>query len=134
MPIAKILIVDDDPVHLDVMMDVADRAGYEVSGATSQEEAKEKASDGFDLIAVDIMLRPKATDRVNRETLGGLKVISYLRGHPTLKMIPIVAISTRGDPRVVQQHLEPFGVKEYVELGGQHDMEALLATFRRALQ
>lgn len=57
---AKLLIVDDDPVTLDLLTEVLTREGYDVQTALSGEEAITKAGDSlFDIVITDIRMGNK---------------------------------------------------------------------------
>ena len=55
-PRPRVLVVDDNADFLDNLRELLDDAGYQVSGATSCQEARERAPGGFDVALVDLRL------------------------------------------------------------------------------
>lgn len=86
MSIYKILVVDDDPLILDLVRYNLESAGYEVIVATDGVEGLQKAQQEMpDLITLDIML----------PELNGYEVISRLRQNEKTSEIPILILSVR---------------------------------------
>lgn len=119
----KILVVDDQDVQRGPIMSMLRDAGYQVEAASSQEEALQKATEGFDLFVVDILLRRTAADLEDSDSIGGVKVIKQLRDNPETKPKPIVALTKRGDKGWVLEMLQPYGVQGYIEIKGTPEHE-----------
>ena len=80
----KILIVEDDPKNMKVMLMVLSPHGYTLLEATDGEEALEIAvKDKPDLILMDMQL-PK---------MSGLEVTKKLREMPAFNHTPIIAVT-----------------------------------------
>lgn len=80
----RILIVEDDPVNMKVMMMALRKFGYDFLQAADGEEALEVAlKEKPDVILMDIQL-PK---------MNGLEVTRILRGNSTLANVPIIAVT-----------------------------------------
>ncbi|MCJ7786162.1 MAG: response regulator, partial [Desulfobacterales bacterium] len=57
---AHLLVVDDDPVTIDLLKEVLSKEGYEVSTALSGEEAIAQGTDHpFDIIITDVRMGEK---------------------------------------------------------------------------
>ena len=80
----RVLVVDDTPMNVDLLVDVLTAKGYEVSAATSGREALasiEKARP--DLVLLDVMM-PGMT---------GYEVCEKLRADPKMAMLPVVMVT-----------------------------------------
>jgi CheY-like chemotaxis protein len=87
----NILVIEDNPVNMELTVDLLESYGYEVTpaedGFIALDKVKEKE---FDLILLDIRL-PK---------MDGLEVLSRLKEDEATKDIPVIALtahSMRGD-------------------------------------
>ena len=86
---AKILVVDDTPANVKLLVDVLTVKGYAVSAAVNGEEAlAQVARDTPDLILLDIMM----------PGLSGYEVCKRLRADPATALLPIV-LCTSLDPQ-----------------------------------
>ncbi len=86
---AKVLIADDEPEILDVMVRKVALEGYEVFDAKDGQEAWEKIQkENPDVIVLDITMPHK----------GGLEVLRDLRKNPSsLKWQPVILVSAHRD-------------------------------------
>ncbi len=86
-----ILVIEDNPVNMELTVDLLESYGYKVTPAEDGFVALDKVRDNhFDLILLDIQL-PK---------MDGLEVLSHLKDSETTKDIPVIALtahSMRGD-------------------------------------
>ncbi len=81
----KILYIEDDPVALTYMSKLVDKLGYEFIPATTSEEGLRKIVDETpDMVLMDIFL----------PGLDGFETALKIRGHESVKSIPIVAITS----------------------------------------
>jgi Response regulator containing a CheY-like receiver domain and an HD-GYP domain len=87
----NILVIEDNPINMELTVDLLESYGYDVTpaedGFIALDKVKEKE---FDLILLDIQL-PK---------MDGLEVLSRLKEDQTTKDIPVIALtahSMRGD-------------------------------------
>src|SRR5436190_1800556 len=99
---AAVLVVDDEPIVLDVVTRYLERDGHRVVTAVSGDEARAKIEgDAPDLVLLDIML-PGDTD--------GLALCRWIRSTSEL---PVILVTARGDEadRIVGLEL---GADDYV--------------------
>jgi CheY-like chemotaxis protein len=81
---ARILVIEDDTIVLEIIVEILLRYGHKVLSATNGEEGITLINDApLDLIITDI----------NMPKLDGNAVAEYVRNSPTLKDTPILAIS-----------------------------------------
>ncbi len=81
---ATILIVEDNPMNMELVRDVLETSGYTVRGATSAAEALEVLKETVpDLILMDIQL----------PGLDGLQLTRTIKQNPRTKDIIIVALT-----------------------------------------
>jgi two-component system cell cycle response regulator DivK len=79
-----ILVVEDNPMNMELAVDLLESYGYEVTGAEDGIRALELVKEAeFDLILLDMHL-PK---------MDGLEVLSKLKSEPDTADIPIVALT-----------------------------------------
>lgn len=86
----SILVVDDDPMNLQVAEVILKSAGHTVSVAYNGAEAVERCIDRgqrFDLILMDL----------NMPVMSGLEATKRLRAHDALESTPIVFVTGSGD-------------------------------------
>jgi CheY-like chemotaxis protein len=87
----NILVIEDNPVNMELTVDLLESYGYNVTPAEDGFIALDKVKeDKFDLILLDIQL-PK---------MDGLEVLSRLKEDEATKDIPVIALtahSMRGD-------------------------------------
>jgi CheY-like chemotaxis protein len=89
VPVARILVVDDEPAHRFALRRIFERAGHEVTdagdGAAALLAVRECPPD---LVVTDMMM----------PVMGGAELIRRLRSEPATVGIPIVAAT--GDPQL----------------------------------
>ena len=85
----KILVVDDSKVMREMIVACLRSVnGLEFSQAASGLEAIERLSLGaFDLMFLDL----------NMPDIGGFEVVEFVRSQDTLKELPIIVVTTRGE-------------------------------------
>ncbi len=119
---ARILVVDDNPMNVDILQSCLGFHGYEIITATDGEEALASArAQQPDLILLDVMM-PK---------LDGLEVCRRLKADPSLPFMPIILVTARADSKDVVAGLEA-GADEY--LTKPVDQDALVARVRSMLR
>jgi len=88
---AQILVIEDNPVNMELTVDLLEARGYSVVQAEDGFAALEKVKTGqFSLILLDMQL-PK---------MDGLELLSYFKEDDVTKDIPVIALtahSMRGD-------------------------------------
>lgn len=88
-PAAKILVVDDTPANLKLLVDVLTASGYAASAAGNGEDALAQiASETPDLVLLDIMM----------PGMSGYDVCRRLRADPDTALLPVV-LCTSLDPQ-----------------------------------
>ncbi len=119
---ARVLIVDDNPMNVDILQTRLASHGYETTTASDGEEAlaiaKEKQPD---LILLDIMM-PK---------MDGLEVCRELKRDPTLPFMPIILVTAKSESKDIVAGLEAGG-DEY--LTKPVDQAALVARVKSMLR
>lgn len=88
---AKILIVEDDTPNIEILQRLLDRVGHETVVAQNKAAALEAATNGIELILMDIGIPNTDGDEVNRD--GGLEATKSLKSNPETQAIPIIATS-----------------------------------------
>lgn len=85
----RILVVDDSKVMREMIVAcLRGVIGLEFTHAASGLEAIERLSLGvFDLVFLDL----------NMPDIGGFEVVEFVRSQDTLKDLPIIVVTTRGD-------------------------------------
>jgi len=101
---AKILIAEDEPDIRDLVAFTLRFAGHEVTPTSNGEEAFQQASVVMpDLILMDVRM-PKMT---------GYEACRALKADPSLKDIPVVFLSAKGQDTEIQTGLD-LGAEEYL--------------------
>ena len=119
---ARILIVDDNAMNVDILQSCLGFHGYEIITATDGEEALATAREQQpDLILLDVMM-PK---------LDGLEVCRRLKADASFPFMPIILVTARADSKDVVAGLEAGG-DEY--LTKPVDQDALVARVRSMLR
>ncbi|HTN51246.1 MAG TPA: response regulator [Anaeromyxobacter sp.] len=120
MSAAKILVVDDDPVHLDCARELLEREGYEVHVHSTAFGATEQVMQlRPDLVLVD----------VNMPALSGEGLVSVLRRREQTRHVPLYLYSSN-DEEALRWAAVRLGIDGYVCKG---DVEALRKTVAGAL-
>ncbi|MCD4844108.1 MAG: response regulator [Methanosarcinales archaeon] len=117
----NILVVEDNPLNMELVSDLLESYGYQVTGAMDGEEALEIVNGStFDLILLDMQL-PK---------MDGLEVLENLKSNPATANITVVALTAhamKGDevkykeagcsgyiPKPVEVHKLKSSIEQYV--------------------
>ena len=101
---AKILVVDDEPIVPRLLQHHLERAGYEMIGATNGREAIEMAtSQSPQLIVMDVMMAE----------MDGLTALRSLKREEETKAIPVIMI-TANSHYVTQQESEAAGASLFL--------------------
>lgn len=117
-----ILIVDDEPINLDILQTRLSVHDYEILTATDGEQALEVATTQQpDLILLDVMM-PK---------LDGIDVCRHLKADTSLPFMPIILLTAKADSKDVVAGLEA-GADEY--LTKPVDQAALVARVKSMLR
>jgi len=101
---AKILVVDDEPIVHRLLQHHLERAGYEMIGATNGREALELAnSESPQLIVMDVMMAE----------MDGLTALRSLKKEEDTKEIPVIMI-TANCHYFTQQESEAAGASLFL--------------------
>jgi len=118
----RILIVDDEPINLDILQTRLSVHGYDILTATDGEEALTIATaQRPDLLLLDIMM-PK---------MDGIAVCRHLKADASLPFMPIILVTAKADSKDVVAGLEA-GAEEY--LTKPIDQAALVARVKSMLR
>ena len=81
---ARVLVVDDNPMNVELAADSLEQAGYDVDRAFSGEEALRKVREApFDLVLLDVMM----------PGLSGYQVCERLKRDEKTRLLPIVMVT-----------------------------------------
>jgi two-component system, NtrC family, response regulator AtoC len=117
---ARLLIVDDDPVALDLLREVLSKEGYEVVSALSGEEAISRGSENiFDVIITDVRMGEK----------DGMDVLrSFKKTSPETAVIMITAFGS------IDTAIEAIREGAFDYISKPFKLEEIKITVRRALE
>jgi len=102
----KILLVDDDPVLLEIGKESLIAAGFDVSSAGNGKEAVEIIqTNSFDLLVMDIEM----------PQLNGLSLLKWVRAssNSAISSLPVIMLTGRNDERAIQTCYD-FGATSYI--------------------
>src|SRR3989454_12500233 len=106
----RILIVDDQPMNVDILKTRIAVHGYELLTATDGAEALEVAcAQQPDLILLDIMM-PR---------IDGIEVCQRLKADTTLPFMPIIMVTAKADSKDIVAGLQAGGGEYLTQPGGQ---------------
>lgn len=117
----KILIVDDNPDNLELLVARLRSSGYQTIEASDGEQALALVNEEPDLIILDVMM-PK---------LDGLEVCRRLKSDDSTKMIPIIMLTAKSDVPAKIKGLDT-GADDYV--GKPFEPPELMARIRGLLK
>jgi CheY-like chemotaxis protein len=116
-PSRKILVIDDDPVHLSLTQELLEAEGYEVRVHATGFGATEKVLvERPDLVLLD----------VNMPALSGAGLVSVLRGRGLLPATRVLLYSSN-DEEWLRRAADRLGVLGYVAKGDPADLRRKLA-------
>jgi DNA-binding response OmpR family regulator len=99
-----VLVIDDDPVILELLRVNFEIEGFDVICAADGEEGFRRAQeDQPDIVVSDIMM-PKRD---------GLQLLSDLKGDPTTQQLPVILLSAKAQKTEVKQGLD-LGADDYI--------------------
>ncbi len=103
----KILVVDDSPLTRELIASLLEAVGYETISSGDGVEAYERLGrESVDMVVTDLEM-PR---------MDGLELTRRLKGHPTLRSLPVVIITTRGTEQDRRRGMEA-GADGYVAKG-----------------
>ena len=99
-----VLVIDDDPVILELLRVNFEIEGFDVICATDGEEGLQRAHhDRPDVVISDIMMPRR----------DGLQLLTDLKGDPQTEDLPIILLSAKAQKAEVQQGLD-LGADDYI--------------------
>jgi two-component system cell cycle response regulator DivK len=111
----KILVVEDNPMNLELVKDLLETSGFAVVEAKNGNEALEMANrEQPDLILMDIQL----------PEVSGLEVTKWIKEDDNLKQIPVIAVTAfamKGDEEKIREGgceayiAKPISVTKFLE-------------------
>ncbi|SDE70135.1 Response regulator receiver domain-containing protein [Thermus arciformis] len=114
---ARILLVEDEPLVAHMVRRLLERAGHQVDWAPSGQRALERFGEGYDLLICDLVM----------PGISGLEVIRKVRERSP---IPILALSASVSAQSQEEALRA-GAQAF--LGKPFEGQALLAQLQRLL-
>jgi len=103
-PSAKILVVDDTPMNVKLLVDILSARGYAVRAATNGEEALARvAEEAPDLVLLDIMM----------PGMSGYDVCRRLRADEATALLPVVLVTSL-DPQQERVHGIEAGADDFL--------------------
>jgi len=117
---AHLLVVDDDPVTIDLLKEVLSKEGYEVSTALSGEEAITRGMDNlFDIIITDVRMGEK----------DGMEVLRFFKKNaPETTVIMITAFGS------IETAIEAIREGAYDYISKPFKLDEIKFTIQRALE
>lgn len=99
-----ILIVEDNPMNMELILDLLEFYGHNVTGAEDGIQALERLEDKiFDLILLDMQL-PK---------MDGLVVLERIKANPVTADIPVIAVTAHA-MKGSEEHFIEKGCVDYI--------------------
>lgn len=123
MPLARILVVDDEPLNLDIIKAFLSDENYELSLFENSSKAWEHLCDQsshFDLVLLDRMM----------PGLDGIEFLSRIKSNEHLKSLPVILQTAANSPDQVAKGLEAGA---YYYLTKPYEPNALLSIVRAAV-
>jgi len=101
---AKILIVDDEPFNVDVLLQELEELEHELITASNGQEALDKIqSQQPDLILLDLMM----------PVLDGFAVLKEIKDDDALRDIPVIIVSAASDSKSIVKGIKQ-GADDYI--------------------
>jgi CheY-like chemotaxis protein len=120
----KILVVDDEPINLDIIAECLGDQGYQLEMAADGIEAWEALSrdpDGFSMILLDRMM-----PRMN-----GLELLRKIRADSRFQRMPVIMQTAAGSPEQVREGLSAGAFYYLVK---PYDPETMIAIVASAVE
>lgn len=120
---ARILVVDDDPLSLELLQELLSGGRYDVVAAEDGERAWQLISGRG--AAFDVVLTDRIMPRMN-----GIELLRRIKGHPETAVTPVIMVTSAADKRDV---IEGIGAGAFYYLTKPIDGEVLQSMVRAAL-
>ena len=122
---AKIMLVEDDPILVEMYQAKFELEGHDIVVATNGQESL-NLLEGYtpDIILLDILM-PK---------LNGFHVLKEIKKHPHLRNIPVILLTNLGEAEVDmnQELARALGVNDYL-IKSHHTPDEVVAKVMKAL-
>lgn len=123
---AKILLVEDDPILVEMYQAKFELEGYDVNVATNGEECL-NVLDGYtpEIILLDILM-PK---------VNGFHVLKEIKKNPQLRQIPVILLTNLGEAEVDmnKELARALGVADYL-IKSHHTPDEVVEKVVKALE
>jgi len=87
----KVLVVEDNPLNMELVVEILKSSGFEVYGAINGEDAiKEVESEHYDLILMDIELPVM-------DGISAMRIIKSKSGYHSVPIVALTAFAMKGD-------------------------------------
>ncbi len=106
MIINKILIVDDSPTMIGIMLNTLNKAGY------NSVETAENGKDALEKLAADPTINIILTDW-NMPVMSGFELLTAVKADPKLKSLPVIMVTSRSVKEDILMAIKS-GAKDYV--------------------
>jgi CheY-like chemotaxis protein/anti-sigma regulatory factor (Ser/Thr protein kinase) len=119
-----VLIVDDEPFNIDILLEYLDASGYAIDTAEDGQQAWEMLEaepSRFDVVILDRMM-----PRMN-----GLEVLSRIKRHPVLQSVPVILQTAMA---AKEEILEGLQAGAYYYLTKPFDEDMLLSVLGTAVE
>ena len=119
-----LLLVDDDPINLEILIDHLEGAGYQTVSAMDGGEAwgrLEQEPDRFDAVLLDRMM----------PVMNGMEVLAKIKANGALDFLPVIMQTAAGSPEEVRQGIEAGA---FYYLTKPFTKEVVLAIVRAAVR
>jgi CheY-like chemotaxis protein len=101
---AKVLIVDDEPNNVDLLVQALEDSGYQLITATNGQEALNKIrSEQPDLILLDMMM----------PGMDGFTVLAEVKKDDALRLTPVIIVSAASDSKSIVKGIKQ-GADDYI--------------------
>ena len=101
---ARVLVVDDDKLNRMMLSQGLQQAGHQAVTADDGEQALERLqAEPFDLVLLDVLM----------PGMDGFEVLSFIKGHPDLRHLPVIMISGLEDMEAVARGIE-LGAEDFL--------------------
>lgn len=121
---ARILIVDDEPFNVEIILEYLEECPYELESAVDGQEAWNKLEaepDRFDVVLLDRMM----------PYLNGMEVLQRIKAHPVLQSVPVILQTALASKDEV---VEGLRAGAYYYLTKPFDEEMLLSVISTAVE
>jgi CheY-like chemotaxis protein/anti-sigma regulatory factor (Ser/Thr protein kinase) len=122
-PVPTILLVDDEPINLEILSEFLDGSSYRIETAADGQaawEALQADPERYDAVLLDRMM----------PGLSGTEVLALIKGHPVLQSVPVIlqtALAAR------EEVLDGLRAGAYYYLTKPFDQEMLLSVLATAV-